>query len=59
MGVWERMFFRMRLVFAGNGFGQTGTADQIYDLSEKNKRHTACRLHRFNKPVREVLILEN
>ncbi len=54
MGAWKKVHFSVCLIFAGNDFGQTDSADVE---SEKIKRHVTCRPQRAIRPVREVLIL--
>ena len=54
MGAWKQVLFRMRLIFAGNGSDQTGSADFE---TEKIKRHASNRPHRATGLEREVLIL--
>ena len=59
MGALNSIIIELHLSFADNGSDQTSSADMFNGISEKIKRHIACRPLWVRKSRREVLLMES
>ena len=58
-GAFSSVILGLHLSFAGNGFGQTGTADMASCESEQTKWNATCHPFRATGLEREVLLLDS